>query len=301
MPRVTFTEPAGLDRNASAFPKMKLGDGEIARVACLEQPVMVYVHTLEKPKILNGKAVMEEKLRKDKSTYTKNAMRYVSSFLCLGDYDVMLERGVDPDNCPACKQSTRSDEVKAPKPKYAMNVLRYATKPNTRGEVTPQFNAWVEAWVYSAQQYNKLRNFALEDWNLQEHDLVLGPCEDESFQRFEIVISPKEAAWRATEDTKKLALTTFKENKASDEDLEALCARKVEKKYIEQDLETVHDAWLEIQGVPTSAIDVAIQKTDDVVMSSRDLGTAAKDIESEKASASSTDIVMDFDELMKDL
>lgn len=301
MPRVTFTEPIGPDRNASAFPKMKLGEGEIARVACLEQPVMVYVHTLEKPKILNGKAVMEEKSRKDKSTYTKNAMKYVSSFLCLGDYDVMKERGVDPDNCPACKQSTRSDEVRAPKPKYAMNVLRYATKPNTRGEVTPQFNAWVEAWVYSDQQYKKLRNFALEDWNLQEHDLVLGPCEDESFQRFEIVISPKDAAWRVSDETKKMALTIFKENKAPDEELELLCARKVEKKYIEQDLETVHEAWLEIQGVPTTVTDRAMQKTDNVAIDSAEFETAAKGFESESASASATDIIMDFDELMKDL
>lgn len=296
MPRITFTAEVGPAKSGSAFPKLKLADGETARIVCLEEPVMAYVHTLEKPQIRNGQAVMEEKKRKDGSSYTKNAMKYVSSFLCLGDDDVMSERGVDPDNCPACKASTRSDEVKAPKPKYAMNILRYTTKPGSPEPASP-FNVQVEAWVFSNQQFSQIRKLALEGWKLQEHDLVLGPCQDETYQRFEIVLSQR-AAWMESDDNKKRSLTTFKENKASAEDLEVLCARRVERKYIEQDLEQVHEAWLQLSGVPTGPVDRILQTADSVQIGD---AVSSSKVESSVTSPSASDLTLDFDALMSGL
>lgn len=297
MPRISFTQEVGPAKSGSAFPKLKLADGETARIVCLEEPVMAYVHTLEKPQIRNGQAVMEEKKRKDGTPYTKNAMKYVSSFLCLGDDDVMSERGVDPENCPACKASTRSDEVKAPRPKYAMNILRYNTKPGSPEPASP-FGVQVEAWVFSNQQFSQIRKLALEGWKLQEHDLVLGPCQDETYQRFEIVLSQR-AAWMESENNKKLSLTTFKENKAASEDLELLCARRVERKFIEQDLEQVHEAWLQLSGVPTGPVDKILQTTDSVQI---DTGTSAKvETPATVGASAQTDVVFDFDTLMNGL
>jgi hypothetical protein len=298
MPRISFTQEVGPSKSASSFPKLKLGMGETARVVCLEEPVMAYVHTLEKPQIRNGVAVMETKKRKDGQEYTKNAMKYVSSFLCLGDADVMAERGVDPDNCPACKASTRSDEVKAPKPKYAMNVLRYATRGN-QGELASQFNVSVEAWVFSNQQYSQLRKLALEGWKLQEHDLILGPCQDETYQRFEIVLS-QQAHWMASEDNKKRSLATFKENKASDDELETLCARKVERKYIEQDLEQVHDAWLQLNGVAAGPVDKILQTTDSVQLPEDSIANFDTPATATTFSKSAS-VELDFDALMEGL
>jgi len=295
MPRISFTQEVGPAKSGSAFPKLRLANGEVARIVCLEEPVMTYVHTLEKPQIRNGQAVLEEKKRKDGSPYTKNAMRYVSSFLCLGDEGEMEERGVDPENCPACKASTRSDQVKQPKPKYAMNVLRYATKPGS-AEVSSSFNVQVEAWVYSGQQFAKIRKLALEGWKLQEHDLVLGPCEDEDYQRFEIVLS-QQAVWLASEENKKRSLTAFKENKASAEELELLCARRIDRKYIEQDLETVHAAWLELNGTPAGPVDKILQQSETPTISVDLNSTEA--VTSNTSVSHSSDLVLDFDELMK--
>lgn len=297
MPRITFTQEVGPTKSASAFPKLKLANGETARIVCLEEPVMAYVHTLEKPMIRNGEAVMEKKKRKDGQEYTKNAMKYVSSFLCLGDEDVMAERGVDPENCPACKASTRSDEVKAPKPKYAMNILRYSTKPGS-AEVSSPFNVQVEAWVFSNQQFSQIRKLALEGWKLQEHDLILGPCQDETYQRFEVVLS-QQAHWMVTEDNKKRSLVTFKENKASDGDLETLCARKVERKYIEQDLEQVHDAWLQLSGVPTGPVDKILQTTDSVQIAEDSVANFNTAPATASTSSKSTEVELDFDKLME--
>lgn len=297
MPRISFTQEVGPAKSGSAFPKLKLADGEMARIVCLEEPVMAYVHTLEKPQIRNGQAVMEEKKRKDGTPYTKNAMKYVSSFLCLGDEDVMSERGVDPDNCPACKASTRSDEVKAPKPKYAMNILRYTTKPGT-GEVAATFNVQVEAWVFSNQQFSQIRKLAMEGWKLQEHDLVLGPCQDETYQRFEIVLSQL-AVWMSSDENKKRALTIFKENKASIEELELLCARRVERKYIEQDLEQVRDAWLQLNGAPTGPVDKILQTTDSIQIPTET--TASSTVVAATVTPTetkTTDILLDFDSLL---
>lgn len=303
MPRVSFTQEVGPAKSGVNFPKLKLEKDESARIVCLEEPVMAYVHTLEKPKILNGKPVIVEKERfKDKSKYTVNAMDFVSAFLCLGDEDIMDERGVDPDNCPACFASTRSDEVKPPRRRYAMNVIRYATKPGETEVKTP-FNVDVEAWVFSDQQFNKLRKLAVEGWDLQTHDLLLGPCTDPGFQKFEVVISMS-AAWMATEENKKRTLEVFKENKASVEDLEALCARRTERKWIDQDLDAVHDRWLELSGV-SGPVDKLLQKTETPTVSSTIFDTEntvtvpAQDVTS--ASSTSADIVLDFDELMKGL
>lgn len=298
MPRITFTTEVGPAKSGSAFPKLRLADGETARIVCLEEPVMAYVHTLEKPQIRNGQAVMEEKKRKDGTPYTKNAMKYVSSFLCLGDDDVMSERGVDPDNCPACKASTRSDEVKAPKPKYAMNVLRYTTKPGSPEPSSP-FNVQVEAWVFSNQQFSAIRKLALEGWKLQEHDLVLGPCQDETYQRFEIVLSQR-AAWMESEDNKKRSVNTFKENKAAAEELETLCARRVERRFIEQDLEQVHEAWLQLSGVPSGPVDKILQTADTVDVSS-EVASSVSTPSNAASPSSSTDLTLDFDALMDGL
>lgn len=294
MPRITFTSEVGPAKSGSTFPKMKLEEGETARIVCLEEPVMAYVHTLEKPQILNGAAVMETKKRKDGTEYTKNAMRYVSSFLCLGDDDIMSERGVDPDNCPACKASTRSDQVKPPKSKYAMNILQYSTKPGSSEPASP-FGVQVVAWVFSNQQFSQLRKFAVEGWKLQEHDLVLGPCQDATYQRFEITLSQR-AAWMESEENKKRALTTFKENKASTEELETLCARRIDRKFIEQDLEQVNDAWLQLNGVPTGPVDKLLQKTDSV-----QVGVAEPAVSTSTASATVDSMALDFDSLMNGL
>lgn len=299
MPRITFTAEVGPAKSGPTFPKLKLAEGETARIVCLEEPVMAYVHTLEKPQIRNGQAVMETKKRKDNTEYTKNAMKYVSSFLCLGDEDIMSERGVDPDNCPACKASTRSDEVKAPKPKYAMNILKYTTKPGSPEPASP-FGVGVEAWVFSNQQFSQIRKLVLEGWKLQEHDLVLGPCQDETYQRFEIVLSQR-AAWLESDDNKKRALTTFKENKASTEELETLCARRVERKYIEQDLEQVHDAWLQLNGASTNSVDRLLQATDSVDVSGEVTASNSNIVTVPSASITSNDIALDFDALMDGL
>ena len=252
MARISFSSDVSAPRGVVNFPKLKLEKDESARIVLLEDPVMAYVHSLEKPQILNGAPVFETKERfKDKSTYQVHKTDFVSAFLCLGDEDIMAERGVDPDNCPACKASTRSDQVKAPRRRYAVNVLRYATKPGT-SDPTPSFNASVEAWVFSDQQFSRLRKLVTEGWVLRDHDLSLGPCSDPSFQKFDIVPS-QVAVWQQSESNKERALEIFNEGKASVEDLEGLCARRTEKKWIEADLDVVADRWAELNGTPSSS------------------------------------------------
>jgi|SRR5882724_2404242 len=292
MARVSFTADLPASRSRNSIPKLKLAQGETARVACLEFPIAEYRHTLEKPKILNGEAVMETKERKDKSLYETNAMEFVSAFLCLGDEGTMEEVGVDVDNCPACFASTRSDEVKPPKPRYAMNVVKYNVKHGSSEVISP-FGVTVIPWEFSEQTFKIIRKFALEGYDLQKEDLILGPCTNEDFQKFEIMMS-RTGAWLASETTKKTTLDTFEENKLPLKDLQSLCGLAKEAKYIQQDLDAVHDRWNEINGVVPNAVDAKLNKAEAVKVSEVSAAESA-DIETE------SDIVLDFDNLLGSL
>lgn len=292
MARVSFTADLPASRSRNSIPKLKLGHGEVARLACLELPIAEYRHTLEKPKILNGEAVMETRKRKDETTYETNSMEFVSQFLCLGDEGTMEEVGVDVDNCPACFASTRSDEVKPPKPRYAMNVVKYNTKSGT-SELVSQFGITVIPWEFSEQTFKIIRKFALEGYDLQKEDLVLGPCTNEDFQKYEMMMS-RTGAWLASETTKKTTLDAFEEGKVPLKDLQALCGMPKESKYIQQDLDAIHDRWNELNGVKVNAVDAAINKAESI--SVPDVSTSTDTNEDAAA-----DIVLDFDNLLGSL
>lgn len=291
MARVSFTADLPASRSRNSIPKLKLGINETARIACLELPIAEYRHTLEKPKILNGKAVMETKERKDKSLYETNAMEYISSFLCLGDEGIMEEVGVDVDNCPACFASTRSDAVKPPKPRYAMNVVKYNTKPGT-SEVANSFGITVIPWEFSEQTFKIIRKFALEGYNLQEKDLILGPCTNEDYQKFEIMASMT-GAWLASESTKKTTTDTFEENKASLKDLQSLCGQVKESKWIQKDLDEVKDRWDEINGTKPNVVDAKLNKAETVTINDA--------TEVELPASEDSEIVLDFENLLGSL
>lgn len=59
---------------------------------------------------------------------------YAGSFLCTGDFGTVAKSPSygDPENCPACAALHNGPRVtSAPKKQFALNVLRYQTKPNS--------------------------------------------------------------------------------------------------------------------------------------------------------------------------
>ena len=253
MSRIQFTDDVSpaLQRGNS-FPKLKLKQGEWARVCLLENPEQVYVHELREPIIVNGKGEQEEKERRDGSKYKDWKEKFVASFQCLGDEETLFQNGVDVKNCPACNASTMFDRFRGPTNKYALNVIQYNTKAGS-AEVAKPFQVSTVVWVFGAAKFEEIRNLVKEgNYDLKSHDLILGPCQNETFQKFNIMVA-QEAAWMENEANKALTIETFKENRI--EDLSKVVAQVKDRAQVEALVGRVKHAWDVINGTALSATD----------------------------------------------
>ncbi len=231
----------------SNFPRLKLSYGEKARILCVEKtPEYAWTHTLNRPALQDGKVVMQEVKQRGGDTVERMKMEFVGRPLCLGDVGVLQDKGVDVKNCPACAEAADSDIINPPDRRFAMHVIKYAVKSGSF-ELSKPFRCETVVWAFGDFIYNKLTDFVTEWGSLSNHDLLLGPCENESFQKYEIAIS-KEAAWNDPEhpEYRDNVLETFKENHT--DNLESFCGRKVTRSFMEDDIQKVVTRWKLVRG-----------------------------------------------------
>lgn len=244
MPQHISFDPKNKNTTIADYPKLKLGKDEMARILCIEkEPIFAYVHTLRAPTVINGKPkkVMQERRNGEEVEVYK--YDFIGRPLCLGDEGVLADQGIDTKNCPICAMARESEMAYAPDRRFAMHVIKYATKPGS-AEISVPFSCQLVVWSFPDSIFNKLVDIANEWGSLREHDLRLGPCINESFQKFEISVA-REAAWMLEDpsgvDRKALVAQTFKENQTSE--LVAFCGRKVSRKFVEEDLEKIRARW----------------------------------------------------------
>jgi hypothetical protein len=188
---------------------------------------------------VDGRAQMMTEKRKDGTEYETYKRDFIGRPLCLGNLETLLSNSIDPDNCPACMEAQSTDTVGPPERRFAMHIIRYATKPNGF-EVQSPFSVGVFMWSFSDKTFNILTDIAVE-FNLKQHDLLLGPCENKDFQKFDIKAASS-AAWLQSDSTKQLTVATYRENKAKS-NLEEFCGRKVDHTWIEEDLNKIKIRW----------------------------------------------------------
>ena len=251
MPRIEFKEENKKATVSYDYPKLWLKQNERARILTgLEPPMYEYVHTLRRPELLNGVPIMETKERKDGTTYQVHKMKFVTKALCLGDPSTLETSGSDPKHCPMCKLvKDHPDYAQPPQRRYAMHVIRYRTKAGSFDVANP-FSVDLLVWGFTDKTFNKLTDFK-EQWNapLTQHDLLLGPCEGETFQKFDIAIAPN-AAWQESDERKKLVTDTFKENQIPD--LTVAIGSPKQRTWVDQDIQTVMEAWDEVARVSST-------------------------------------------------
>lgn len=286
MGRIEFTSENKVATTNYDYPKLKLKNGERARILLLEAPVREYVHTLRAPQIVDGEAKMFMNERKDKTKYEDYVMDFLSRPLCLGDAGILADKGADPKNCPMCELAkSHPDMTSAPQRRYAMHVIRYRTKSGGWELVTP-YSVETLVWSFTDKIFNQIADFR-EEWDdLRKHDLTLGPCENETFQKFSLSVSAK-AAWM--EDRERMVLTkaTFEENQIPD--LAIACGSLKEKKWVEDDIEKIKNNWAIATGSKSKAV-----AAEDTASLDQDLSSLL-DSSSSKSSAST-----DFSDLVDD-
>ncbi|MGA9606980.1 MAG: hypothetical protein WBR21_08150, partial [Rouxiella badensis] len=109
---------------ADLFEKLRFTDtGEVARfmIAAHENKHLnqEWVHTIRAPVLEHGIPVMVDKKRKDGSVFGQDySTRFVGKRLCLGDPDVLEDKGMDPNMCPACAAAKRGVRDMRPERRY---------------------------------------------------------------------------------------------------------------------------------------------------------------------------------------
>jgi len=245
MAKITF-ETKNKTQAVSDFPKLKLDKNQRVRVAILENPEFAYVHDLRAPKIVDGKPVYKSVDRKDGTTFQALVTDWLSRSRCKGDEDTLGEVGIDPKNCAVCALAKENSAMaEAPKRRFAVHVVKYNTNPANFNLTDAPYGVNILVWQFTDVIFNKLVDIASIVGSLQEHDLLLGPCTDPQFQKFDINYDVK-ALWNSSPEYRETTLATLKANRAGD--LLSLVGRNTEQRWIDQDIEKIREAHRTVNG-----------------------------------------------------
>jgi len=303
MAKMSFSSENKAEDLAS-FPKLKLDQDESGRISCFEEPEVGFVHNIRAPKIVQGEVVYK---RVDTKNGPEMQMEYdfIGNPICLGDFNTLQDRGIDPKNCPACKAAQESpDMFQAPKRRFAMHVFQYTT--NGTKTPTKNFQGSVKIWAFTDQKFNELIDLMEEapGRDLREIDIIVGPCENKLFQKFKMVHS-NQVKWK---DAPEQFQEIIADNKAKD--LTKFLGRSTKKDWLEDDLDKVRARWNVANGQKGE------KANDSLAGSEKDLDAGlagllddpwagAKKEESKpatkKAGSDDNDAPVDFEELLKDI
>jgi hypothetical protein len=288
-------------KNTETFPKLKLTQNETARIAIFELPEVGFVHNLRAPKMVNGEVLYKS----GKDGKEEMDFDFVSNPICLGDFEVLEDRGIDPKNCPACKAAQADpDMFQKPKRRFAMHVFQYAT--NGTSKPTKSFQGEVKVWSFTDQKYGEIADLAEEapGGDIKNVDLILGPCENQMFQKYKIIASTQ-VKHSESEATEAAFAEIIEENKAPS--LDPYLGRVVKKlEYLEDDLDKVRTKWRQARGLSNEG------NNDNLVGAERNLdaglaGLLDDDTKTEapkpavKTPDTSNDGPVDFDALLNDI
>lgn len=253
MPKIGF-DSANVRNSGTSFPTLKLAQGEVARVVLAErQPTFEWTHRLSKPKLspVTGKLITKDIQLKDGTKRTVPDDEFVGNPICLGDSAILADRGADPDHCPICKAALDyPDWFQAPERRFAVHVLKYATKSGS-AQVTQPLSLTSLVWKMSENRYAKvvgvIEEFAPSDGEgliPTKVDMALGPCTNGNFQNYDINGTPK-CIVAENEENWKRAQETFDNNNAGD--LSRYCGRPAEMRYVKNDVDEIISRWLKSQ------------------------------------------------------
>jgi hypothetical protein len=237
--QLSFTEE-NVKKNPYDYPKLKLAKGESARLTVVENPYSEWVHNIQKPQLDEaGNLLYKTMTRKDDTEYQTPRLSFVSNPICLGKDEALDADGIDPENCPVCARAAAGGKGFFPKRRFAMHVIRTVTAPNSNKAQDPYAGSLI-IWAFTDNVFSEIFRLNNEH-GLDEHDLILGPCEDATFQKAKLSIAKDTAP---TEEQKK---AIFAEKNRS-EDPTVFCGNRKSEARILDDLKVVDDTWALVKG-----------------------------------------------------
>lgn len=243
MPRVGFTTE-NKSRDTSGYPKFRMEQKNERRRFCLiePQPMMRRVHALRMPVVEDGRIVMETRTGK-RGDYEVPKQEFVGQHLCTGEESVFEKASIDPEHCIMCEWAKKHpDYFEAPYRRFAQHVLEYKCQPGTAKVATP-FQAELKVWLYTDTRFDAIVDMVDEHGNPRGFDIIAGPCESVSWQKYQIQVGGS-CEWAKTDERKKLVAEIWQNNQC--EDLEGMIARKPNPAFIQADVDKVLDRWAEV-------------------------------------------------------
>lgn len=258
---------------ADPFEKLRYTDNEeVARfmIAAAPDPVTgepcrsiswEWVHTIRAPSLEHGVPVMEPLKKKSGEVYgEKHSTRFVGQRLCLGDPDVLEDKGIDPNMCPGCAAAKRGVKDMRPERRFAVPIIRYETqgKKSDTVRISPP-SAKILVWVFSQKQFGLLAAWKrqvrdlleispdVKDFALNLADVVL-VCEDSNFQRVRwgAAMRPAHRDPRVRQLVKELWGNP--ENRPTPEQLRASCGRDNGYDFFAEDVDEAEAAWAQVEA-----------------------------------------------------
>jgi hypothetical protein len=250
MPRVPIDEQHRTGEGGAKFPRLKMEKGEYARFALLEQPWMEWVHALRAPIIENGVAKKKKTTRNGEVSETWDT-EWLGNPICLGNPDVLEDKGSDPASCPAC-EAAQDDPNFKPQRRYAANIVRYTLRGGTWTPRTP-LSLEIVIWGFTARMYDDLLTLQGKIGPLQQHDITL-ECEDANYQRMKMSFE-LEPAWSLEDGGVQLVQSTWKGegNRATDEQLKKACGSERSRAQIQEDVDKAVRNWARAQATAAGA------------------------------------------------
>lgn len=233
------------------FPRLKLDQDESARISCYEEPEVGFVHNLRAPKIANGEVQY-------KTVNTKNGpdrqmdFEFIGNPICLGDFNTLQDRGIDPNNCPACKAAQEAPDMFAPpKRRFAMHVFQYQTNGTTKP--TKNFQGAVKVWSFTDQKFGEIIDMMEEapDGDIRNIDIVI-TCENKLFQNFKMIPSIQ-VKHKESDATHSQFESIIEDNRAKD--LTKFLGRTTRKDWLEDDINKVKSKWRSANGLKDERAD----------------------------------------------
>lgn len=253
MPRVDITSEYRSDAGQSKYPRLKLQAGEKGRIAVVGALQMEYCHRFNAPNIVNYAPTYKKIKGDDGSERFVVETRWVSSPLCLGDFDKLRERGVDEKGCPGCFWAReRPDIFRPPDMRFAANIIRYMLRPGGGwGDIAQPYGLQSLVWVFSDKVFAKLddiRQMGGQYADLRQVDLLI-ECSHDG-HRYQQPYSKGEfmpfapAVWvnngTAIRD---YTIQVVESNAAGEEDLRLSIGRPVKVDYMSEDADRVVQRW----------------------------------------------------------
>jgi len=272
--------------------RLKLQKEEVARVLCIEQDALFeHVHYVE----------------------NENDKEARGSFICLGDPKVLGQEGYD-DNCPLCEAARTYSCVGQSSRRFLSYIFKYRT--TKKGVLEKPLSASLLLWVFGEGVYSNLVKKREEWGDLRKHDLLLGPCQAERFQKFSIEIC-SDALWLKDEQLKAMFIQTYKESKFADAELTKVLGRRVDANAmmgivrkscgvapsVDATVGVVASGDLDLDSIlnPTVKEDSEVASSSEGTKKAQVKKDAKPEVASEVASSVDLNDTMDFDALLNDI